>query len=188
MSDNNDKPVDLPLGASLGELGDVRDWCFHQLEAALKKLTEKVSLISYTRNPEVLAEASRQCDHLEAVLTACEFQLQLHSQSKDGQSESDYQNVMSELLFLEATRMLGDARALVRVPLEPVYIDDNVVELRPNYGEITDEAFERMLASSDIPQFLSTPDSWPEESSKPAVTTKSPAKSKLTLVYSANKP
>jgi hypothetical protein len=162
-------------------VGDVREWCFHQLESAVKKLIEKVCVISYTRSPEALADAARHCDQLEAVMTACEFQLQVHCASSQ-----EHEEALSQLLMVEAAKLLGDARALIQVPLEPVYRDDNVIELQRNYTEITDAAFERLLASSDIPQFLSTPDNWPEDSAETAVNKVSPEKPALKLVYSKN--
>jgi len=170
-----------------GSVGDVREWCLHQLESAIKKLTECMSIIAYTRNPESLEAAANQCDELQAVLTACEFQLLYHS---DG--EQDYREALSGLLMLEAHQLLADARSMIRVPLQPVRRtgcgSDNVIELKPAYSDLTDAAFERMLASSDIPQFLSTPAHWQEDlqdtASCPGRKPGYRGRSKLKLVYS----
>lgn len=172
-----------------GPVGDVREWCLHQLELAIKKLTECMSVIAYARNPESLDAAAKQCDELQAVLTACEFQLLYHSAG-----EQDYREALSALLMLDAHQLLADARSMIRVPLRPVrrqsgYGSDNVIELKPAYSDLTDAAFERMLASSDIPQFLSTPAHWQDEQQD---ATSGPGRklpvrrnqSKLKLVYS----
>ena len=130
-----------------------------------------------------MAAVARQCDELQSVLTACEFQLLYHSET-----EQSYKATLSSLLILDAHQMLADARRLVRVPLEPVrrhseYGDDNVIELKPNYSDLTDAAFERMLASSDIPRFLSTPVHWQDEQQEVSAP-KRRAKACLKLVHS----
>ncbi len=158
----------------LSPVGDVREWCLHQLESAVKKLTERVLVIAYTRNPQAMAAVARQCDELDAVLTACEFQIQQHD--REG-----YQAPLSSLLLLEAHRLLADARAMLALPPAADPRGDNVVALKRDYADLTDAAFERLLASSDIPQFLSTPAHWQDES-EPAPSGAS--RPRLQLVYS----
>lgn len=172
---------------SCAGVGDVREWCLHQLEAGIKKLTEKVAIITYSRSPESLTSVAQQCDDLEAILTACEFQLQQFEQH----DEQDYEHCVGSLMLVEAHQMLADARALVRVPLEPVWRGDNVIELKPNYSDLTDAAFERMLASSDIPQFLSMPGAWAdadEQMDAQNEIKQTRAKPALTLVHSRDLP
>ena len=168
-------------GESLSSVGDVREWCLHQLESAIKKLTERVNVIAYTRNPEALAATARQCDELESVLTACEFQLQYHKTA-----EQDYSESLSSLLLLEAHQLLADAQSLVHAPLQPDYQDGNVVALKPSYADLTDAAFERLLASSVIPQFLSTPAHWHDEQPDIAAPIKMKERT-LKLVYSKSR-
>ena len=86
--------------------------------------------------------------------------------------------------------MLAEARRLVSVPLRPVWRDDNVVDLQPDYGDLTDAAFERMLASSDIPQLLADANWWVDAADleEPSKKTSPQPEAKLRLVYSSDRP
>ena len=78
---------------------------------------------------------------------------------------------------MQAHQLLAQARSLLHAPLEPITREGNLVELCPNYRELTDAAFEQMLAESDIPQLLSSDK---QQAKQPAKTNVQ----YLTLVYS----
>lgn len=118
-----------------------------QLEASLKKLVKAVNRLGYTRNPQALSSAAKHCEQVEQMLKSYEQTL----------LEADAVTDIDSLLLVEAHQMLAEARRLLRAPLEPVVREGNIIELKPNYSDLTDAAFERMLASSDIPTLLSSP-------------------------------
>jgi len=161
-------------------------WLREQLEASIKRLVRTVNTLVYTRNPVAVAVAAQQCDQLQQLLQ--DFQQRL---------PAAHAGAVDELLLVETHQMLAEARRLVSAPLRPVWREDNVVELQPDYGDLTDAAFERMLASSDIPQLLrgDEPGSGPEGgwdecrysdySDEPAAAR---SRGKLRLVYSASSP
>ena len=170
---------------------DDSHWLREQLEASIKRLVRTVNTLVYTRNPVAIAVAAQQCDQVQHMVY--EFQKNLeHTSAIAGVCAVD------ELLLVETHQLLADARRLVSVPLRPVWRDDNVVELQPDYGDLTDAAFERMLASSDIPQLLSSNDEfapvdtyadtfWDESCTSAGSGKAQPAareRPKLTLVYS----
>lgn len=122
-------------------------WLREQLQASIKRLVRTVNTLVYTRNPVAVAVAAQQCDQLQHILQ--DFQQKL------GRSHAAACGV-DELLLVETHQLLAEARRLVSAPLKPVWRSDNVIELQPDYGDLTDAAFERMLASSDIPQLLTS--------------------------------
>ncbi|NNL56224.1 MAG: hypothetical protein HKO71_00600 [Pseudomonadales bacterium] len=165
-------------------------WLREQLEASIKRLVRTVNTLVYTRNPVAVAVAAQQCDQLQHILQ--EFQARQ-------QSSLAANCAVDELLLVETHQLLAEARRLVSVPLRPVWREDNVVELQPDYGDLTDAAFERMLASSDIPQLLCGDDPaggnaqeayWDDcdAAASSAQPKRSRSRAKLRLVYSANTP
>lgn len=136
---------------------DLKHWYQLQLESALFKLIKNVNVLAYTRNPSALSETAAQCDAVQAVLDAYEKDIEERSLLNMSVEQPTVEETADYLFLIETHQLLSEARRLVRAPLEPVWRDGNVIELKPNYSELTDAAFERMLASSDIPQFLSTP-------------------------------
>ena len=163
-------------------------WLREQLASALQRLVRTVNTLVYTRNPVALAVATQQCNQVEHLLE--QLQQTFECCAVPG-STHDRACGIDELTIVEAHQMLAEARRLVSVPLRPVWREDNVVELQPDYGDLTDAAFERMLASSDIPQLLSSPESWVNDPGySDSLEEKSEASKKpaprLKLVYSSD--
>lgn len=164
---------------------ELAQWLASQLETALQRLVRSVNTLVYTRNPVAMAVTAQQCDRVEQLLGDLQS-LELGALAGQSRYES-----MQALLYIEAEGLLAEARRLVAAPLKPVRRGDNVIVLKPDYADLADAAFERMLASSDIPQLLSDGSDdvrWDEqidysEPQRPAV--KAPH---LTLVHSSDAP
>lgn len=174
--------MDTQFPDSQSVLGNASSWLHRQLESELQKLVTAVNMLAYTRNPVAMSAAAEQCARVEAVLVECE-------QREPGSENS---HCIDNLLLIETHQMLAEARRLVSAPLEPVWRDDNIIELKPNYADLTDAAFERMLASSDIPQLLSSPSvSWTEVEGPPDSDVQPQpsvaGKPRLRLVYSGDR-
>jgi hypothetical protein len=146
---------------------------YKRLEASLKKLVKSINRLGYTRNPRAMSTAAEHCHAVEHQLR------QLDEQGANNVAVDDW-------LAVEAHQMLAEARRLLQAPLQPSSTEGNVITLKPDYKDLTDAAFERMLASSDIPRLLSSPmpqcDELVEEQLHCVVDTKKPAT--LRLVYS----
>ncbi|MBT8150938.1 MAG: hypothetical protein KJO62_06010 [Gammaproteobacteria bacterium] len=172
---------------------ELAGWMLEQLEGALARLVRSVNTLIYTRNPVAMAVTAQQCDRVEQLLDELQS-LYTSRQEAGGQAAAaaNFQQSIQSLLFAEAEGLLAEARRLVAVPLKPLHRSDNVVVLKPDYADLADAAFERMLACSDIPELLAEDtdacDSWDEQldfnsesrSAKPAVA--------LKLVYSSDAP
>jgi len=118
---------------------------YKRLESSLKKLVKSINRLGYTRNPRAMSAAAKHCEALEQQLR------QLDERAGDKNA------LLDDWLAVEAHQMLAEARRLLQAPLQPSSVDGNVVTLKPDYKDLTDAAFERMLASSDIPRLLSSP-------------------------------
>ncbi|MGB5326321.1 MAG: hypothetical protein WBN40_12980 [Pseudomonadales bacterium] len=155
-----------------------------QLESALQRLVRSVNTLVYTRNPVALAVTAQQCDRVEQLLD----EMQALDAGQQASGGGRYRHALEALLFTEAENLLAEARRLVSAPLKPLRRGDNVIVLKPDYADLADAAFERMLASSDIPQLLSGTADWDEQIdfAPPAATPRQAPT--LTLVHSSDVP
>ena len=153
----------------------------------MKRLVRTMNTLVYTRNPIAIAVGAQQCDQVDGIAK----QLERAYQSMDVHGLAAGQvGAADPLLLIDTYQMLAEARRLVSVPLRPVWRDDNVVDLQPDYGDLTDAAFERMLASSDIPQLLDEENRWVDAADleEPSKKTSPQPEAKLRLVYSSDRP
>jgi len=162
-------------------------WLNEQLISSLKRLVRTMNTLVYTRNPIAVAVGAQQCDRVDRIAKQLERAYQLigvHKLTAVRVSAAD------QALLVDTHQMLAEARRLVSVPLRPLCRDDNVVDLQPDYGDLTDAAFERMLASSDIPQLLADANWWVDAADleKPRQEASAQLEVKLRLVYSSDRP
>ena len=158
-----------------------------QLGSSLKRLVRTMNTLVYTRNPIAIAVVAQQCDQVDGIAK----QLDRANQCMDVHGLASGQvGAADPLLLIDTYQMLAEARRLVSVPLRPVWRDDNVVDFQPDYGDLTDAAFERMLASSDIPQLLADANWWVDAADleEPSKKNFTQLESKLRLVYSSDRP
>lgn len=162
-------------------------WLHEQLGSSLKRLVRTMNTLVYTRNPIAVAVGAQQCDQVDGIAKQLERAYQcmnVHGLASGQVGAAEH------LLLVDTHQMLAEARRLVSVPLRPVWSDDNVVDLQPDYGDLTDAAFERMLASSDIPQLLSDTNWWVDAADLegPSKNISTQLEVKLRLVYSSDRP
>ena len=144
-------------------------------EASIERLIKAINRLGYTRNAKALAAAAERCYEVEQFLRDSES-VSLEANAHVS-AQQRLQNDIDALLLVQAHQLLAQARSLLHAPLEPITREGNLVELCPNYRELTDAAFEQMLAESDIPQLLSSDK---QQAKQPAKTNVQ----YLTLVYS----